>query len=234
MFERQLKATRAAAEVLLIALGILLGLMAESWLEQRGERAREREYLETLTIEFANVRDELASLVATENARIELGEDLIRVSLTGEELPGESILERLNDFHYYSFTVPPTVAVDQLIATGELSLISSSSVRQTLTRWHSRSQVDIGLVQELFMDHWSHVGREFWSSSMNMSDLYLANSERDLGIGTSASDQSRMFGTPEFRNWVAGRLMHSYDVNNIYINLLGIVESVQVELVAAQ
>ena len=77
----RLRAPRGIAEVLLIALGIVLGLSGEAWLEARGDRRLEAEYLNDLRQEFETSRAHLISVLEREETRQESGETLIRASL---------------------------------------------------------------------------------------------------------------------------------------------------------
>jgi len=55
--------SQAAGEAVLILSGVLVALAADAWWEERSERRQEREYLEALSSELAQMKSHVEGVV---------------------------------------------------------------------------------------------------------------------------------------------------------------------------
>jgi len=127
---------QAAGEGLLIFLGVVAALLGQAWWESRSEH-------EIVVEHLANVRDELeANLedfrVAARDHRSDAQRAALLSRLLREEVPAtrvDSVRALTIRLHAYTYVLPRTAALNNLLQSGELRLIEDQSLRIELSRY---------------------------------------------------------------------------------------------------
>ena len=124
-------ARRLVAEFFVIVLGVLVALGVDGWRQASEDRRLEREYLERLATDLArdtlmiNTRIELAS------SALAAGEAALAQLRAGRSLEG--LLDGPRPVLGSSAApIPNTATLDELKATGNLRMLTSSQVRQEI------------------------------------------------------------------------------------------------------
>ena len=133
--------TRLLAEALAIVMSILLAFAIDAAWDARGQRLRERSYLERLLTEFRDNRQDLIEDRADRD-RILAGFAYVLSATGAPELasPSEigSRLQNLSgNFRFYS---PSHAVLNELVASGDLGLLRSDSLRHALLRYDEEQQ----------------------------------------------------------------------------------------------
>lgn len=137
------------AELLVVALGVFIALLADGWREWANERGEERRALEALSTEFAETRASFDRRLALYSAREQAILVLLDV-IRGGDVPDSDSLDvlfgwsiRLGSFD------PPTGALNSIIASGGLQLITDLSLRSALAQW-PRALEDYNQVESVY------------------------------------------------------------------------------------
>lgn len=128
----------AIGEILLVVIGILIALQINNWNEISKERAKESGYLERLKEDILTDQQQFELNVEFYNQVFDYGNSAISYS-NGEDLGTTSKWEVLVAFFHASQIWPiiPTVSTyDELKSSGELSLIQSDDLRNSLSYYH--------------------------------------------------------------------------------------------------
>jgi hypothetical protein len=128
----------AIGEVILVMIGILLALQVNNWNQIRRERIKESGYLERLKENILSDQKQFDLNVDFYNQVFEYGNLAISYS-NGEGLGTTSNWEVLVAFFHASQIwpiIPTTSTYDELKSSGELSLIQSDNLRNSLSYYH--------------------------------------------------------------------------------------------------
>ena len=126
----------AIGEILLVMIGILLALQVNTWNEERKERNREQAILKNLQIEFRtninNVDDAYSSFYEAYLASVELLEVIGK-----EETINSSEVDSLIDIIINKTKSLDIItgALDEIVNTGALNLITDDKLREQLSNW---------------------------------------------------------------------------------------------------
>jgi len=142
---------KAAAEFLIIVVGVLVALAVDGWREDRVERGMEREYLERLLVDLQAgqdnlVEDGLQHLQGAEQNMRRVGPFL----RYGDPVPGDttSFIAALNGatqslFYRLAETYPNT-AFEELWSTGGFTLITDPGIRSAIISHYSLVEASSG------------------------------------------------------------------------------------------
>jgi uncharacterized membrane protein YidH (DUF202 family) len=130
---------RLLGELALITAGVLLALTADAAWDSRQERARERDYLQSLRTEMLAARAEFDGDVATRESHL-----AILDSLSGElrqrKAADSTVVTWLRAANTLSSVFfPPTAVFDDLVSSGNLRLIRSDGLRFALMEYAQHS-----------------------------------------------------------------------------------------------
>ena len=130
---------RLLGELALITAGVLLALMADAAWDSRQERAKERDYIQSLRGEMLSARAEFESDVATrESHRAVL--DSLASELFQRQAADSTVVAWLRVANTLSSVFfPPTAVFDDLVSSGNLRLIRSDSLRFALMEYAQHS-----------------------------------------------------------------------------------------------
>ncbi len=130
-----------AAEFVVVALGVAMGLAVDEWRQGRDDAEMELRYLRGLHDDLAADTAEIARLVGWTREREEAIEDAL-ASLTGSAPMPQDPVEALTAVGFALNQRPWNVqdaTFRQLLAQGDLGRISSPDLRQRLIAYHYRA-----------------------------------------------------------------------------------------------
>ena len=134
-----------ALEVVIVVVGVVIGFQVTAWGQDRADAAKERGYLEQISADLAET--ERAMSEADEGA---LGVEraiylLERAFYTPERPPRDSLLVWVGNAAFGAPRRPVLGTVEALVATGDLALIRTDSLRSALTEYleDAREEIDV-------------------------------------------------------------------------------------------
>lgn len=119
-------------ESVTIVLSILLALLLDAAWDYRGDRAREREYLDGLRVEFRASAEELALDEAARGVILDRVRRVVETARTGGTAPADSLAPWTASMLNYRFFTPAHAVLEDLTSSGNLGLIRSDSVRRLI------------------------------------------------------------------------------------------------------
>ena len=135
---------RMSAEFAVIVVGVLVALAVDQWASDRGDRRAEIEYLNALSVDLradsALFSDLLIPILdRAHNALIEIGPVVRRqVALPSDTLAFlRQVVASTGDF----MQLGVRTTFDELLSTGSLRLIESSSLRSTLASYYESKRL---------------------------------------------------------------------------------------------
>lgn len=188
---------RLAAELVVIVIGVWIALWAEGWVEERDDRAVETARLRALSENVDRTLERLRSEQDDIAGAAQALRELISLPDVGSEAADTrgALLYGL----LYAATFSPELDVyEDLKSSGELALLTNSTLRQALSSMDAAleevraAQQDMGTVQQLNFDRYL---------------LTRVDLRPILGPGLDLPDSARLptsdfefIGTVEFRN----------------------------------
>ena len=226
---------RLAIEGSTIVLSILVAFGIEAAWEERKERVREREAIEQLISEFEVVRDRLVSLDSVYEHGPFRGKAPLRelLGLMGSER-GAFSDARLDSLVASSLggiePELPDGALSAVVASGQLALIRSDSLRISLAEWmpHRETvQADAEGIGELTSDHLLPF---LWSQASVRAVDVNTRYHVELGFGPFDRDHWPLLQSRMFENLInerltileaaSGRLSEALDHAEVVLSLL--------------
>ena len=156
----------AIGEFLLIVAGILVALQIQNWNEGRLDRLKEAEYLRNLMVEMNGAKAEFLDDQTSHEAGMVALESLL-LQFDNRTASDTEIVDwsRLSLGATPMF-FPPSAVLDDLIASGNLQLISSSELRLAINTY-SQEKDRLRFVQEIRLEEVFNQTRPFLGSRMN-------------------------------------------------------------------
>lgn len=207
--------TRLLAEALAIVMSILLAFAIDAAWDARGQRLRERSYLERLLTEFRDNRQDLIEDRADRD-RILAGFAYVLSATGAPELasPSEigSRLQNLSgNFRFYS---PSHAVLNELVASGDLGLLRSDSLRHALLRYDEEQQRLAG-VEESEQAIQRIVVVPYLAAHIEVLPWLPPQQLDQLGISPTASQDPRTWlRDPAFQNMILLRWQRARTVQN--------------------
>ena len=123
-------------ELAIVVLGVVIGFQVTSWGQERTDRDREQEYLHQLVEELRET-ERLAGAVDSVMARHQYpaGDGLLRTMAASTRPPRDSVVTWLRALYAYAPVHPVLGTAEALIATGDLTLIRSDTLRTAITAY---------------------------------------------------------------------------------------------------
>ncbi|MDH3207858.1 MAG: hypothetical protein OEO79_14735 [Gemmatimonadota bacterium] len=220
---------RALVELVVIFVGILTALLADSWWEDRQARHREAEYLVSLAEDFAENETRLTSAISIADTSSAAAAALLAVGPGGTELTTDSLRTLFSRLRRLPTFEPVTKTYDNILGAGDILTLRDGPLRAELADFQSRLTL-MNVVQETqerqlvgiqlpyFITHLDFVG------TLNLRSDRL---EAPEVIPSHFTEARTVIGTREFRNWVAVRLEWSDDLRNQHVRVLARVKAVQ-------
>ncbi|WP_412069187.1 hypothetical protein [Rubrivirga sp. IMCC43871] len=134
-----------ALEVVIVVVGVVVGFQVTAWGAERADAAKEQGYLEQISADLAETERTMteadAGALGIERA-IYL---LERAFYTPERPPRDSLLRWVGNAAFGAPRRPVLGTVEALVATGDLALIRTDSLRSALTEYleDAREEIDV-------------------------------------------------------------------------------------------
>lgn len=175
--------SRIAAEGFAIVVSILLAFAIDAAWDVRGERVRERSYLERLRVEFRDNREDILQDRTDRERIIAEFAFILRATRAPEQAVPREIGSRLRNlsgnFRFYS---PSHAVLNEIISSGDLGLLRSDSLRHALLLYDEEHQRLAGVeaseqaVQRMVVVPYlaEHIEVLPWISSQDLENLGIA------------------------------------------------------------
>ncbi|WP_144607411.1 DUF6090 family protein [Algoriphagus algorifonticola] len=128
----------ALGEIVLVTIGILIALQINTWNELRKDSNKEKLILQSLHSEFEGNKEKIQASIQHHEAILGCTKDLMKLfklpdsTLKTHNL--DSLIERSLDIRDLSTSQS---AIEDLISSGNLNLISSENLRKLIFEWNS-------------------------------------------------------------------------------------------------
>lgn len=163
---------RILAEGGAILLSILLAFWIDAWWDDRADGQQERALLNALLQDFQATRNEFETISVNHKKVFGSMEQILYWAEAGS-VPEDDRLEvdvRLSNVFYTPTFDPPMGAVDTILASGRLDLLSNATLVTELTRWSSMVE-DLNQREEAAANHFYQTIYPYLSANLNIQDL---------------------------------------------------------------
>lgn len=206
---------RRAADRLLegsvIVLSILVAFGLDAWWDHTKRRTAENDHLEALLIDFEETRVVLQETIEHGERVIEHTEFLSAACGAAEPPPPETMDRRLFELMGLPTFEPVVGAYEELIAAGNLRLITDDELRSALAGWGSNLR-SYETREQWATDQWNLVNAPFLLQQTSLAQLIPDGVlGGDPGI-PFPKDHSELLADPYFHNLVVYRWIAAKDV----------------------
>lgn len=190
-----------ALDFFIVVVGILIAFQITNWSESRQDRERERQIIVRLHTDFqllGNGVDERIEFLESISDGINEFEQLII------DYPENVGLGRIQNFFETSFTLPNTVGhsdtYEQLVASGDMNLLTSDTLRAELV---SHASLTNGFIhQDRAVREWS---RPYFTSLVRLRSL-IETMPLDEAVSEAGSKADLIIAADMYQNIFAGQL----------------------------
>ena len=194
------KWTAVALDFLIVVVGVFVGLQVTNWNDARADRETERVILDRLNSDFVQIIETVDSYLATVEAA-QSGADALLDAAANGTLPAdtEDLCALMSPPRAFRPAPPPSATYEQLVANGDMRLITDEPLRLALAEFESqRSQHVVRF--EMSMATTLALSRPFWTA-VDICDASLRATDGRLAVRVAEIVQS-----PEFAGAVSGIL----------------------------
>lgn len=129
----------ALGEILLVVLGILIAIQINSWYSDKADRKQERIYLEQYKNDLETNLVELDRVISKQERTIESADLLYDVYKGRKEVqPYLSLQYNIIDMANYTICMSEEGTINDILGSGNLSLIQNDSLRKSIVGWSHR------------------------------------------------------------------------------------------------
>ncbi|WP_412067261.1 hypothetical protein [Rubrivirga sp. IMCC43871] len=154
-------------EVLIVVIGVVIGFQVTAWGQARADRARGLDHLGQLAADLCETERQILTTDSLLGPRDRDHVRLVHAFLLADRPPEDSVFAWLRSAGRLEEYSPVTGAAEALVATGDLRLIPSDSLRTAIVRYLALVDVDTRRtlsVTELWMDQIVAFGSRYdWS-----------------------------------------------------------------------
>ena len=199
---REIPWPRIFAEGGAILLSILLAFWIDAWWDDRANDQQERALLNALLQDFLGARDEFEAISAGHEKVFDSMEQILYWAEAGSVAEDEwaDVDVRLSNVFYRPKFDPPMGAVDTILASGRLDLLSNPILVTELTRWNSLG-AELNEQENAAANHFYQTVYPYLSANLNIQDL-----DKDIpypgGVPwpQQPADAYTLVGSREFHN----------------------------------
>lgn len=127
----------ALGEIVLVTIGILIALQINTWNEQRKDTNREKLILQSLHSEFIGNKEKIQASIELHEAILGTTKELMKLFKQPDSILKtynlDSLMERSISYRDISTSQS---AIEDLISSGNLNLISSENLRKLIFEWN--------------------------------------------------------------------------------------------------
>ncbi len=169
---REIPWPRIFAEGGAILVSILLAFWIDAWWDDRSDEHQERALLNALLQDFQAARVQFEEISAYHKNVFGSMEQLLFWTEAGS-VPENSRADVdiiLSNVFYTPTFDPPMGAVDTILASGRLDLLSNPTLITELTRWSSRVE-DLNQRETVAINHFYQTFYPYLSANLNIQDM---------------------------------------------------------------
>ncbi|WP_428408921.1 DUF6090 family protein [Hyphococcus sp.] len=192
--------TAIALDFVIVVVGVFIGIQVSNWNAARADRETERIILSRLKSDFSQiVETEQHYLQIVERA--EAGALALLDNATSDKLPEdtESLCAAMNPPRAFRPAPPPSATYEQLVANGDMRLITDEPLRLALAEFESQRNQHV-IFFDMAMATSLTLAQPFWHA-VDICDAALRASEDRF-----AKRVGEMVASPEFAGAVSGLL----------------------------
>jgi hypothetical protein len=201
---------QAVAEVLLLAIGVGLALLADNWWQERQERVEEQAYLVELHADFTATRNELARTLGEARGTRDHVISFLEI-LSGD--PGSvsvDSLVKMVEPSFWWWGIDPVLATYQdMVNSGDLRLIQNGELRVAMAGFLSFLET-IENLNDASLLEWKDLQAPFMIDRLVVTSTYEGYGERDFPESRHEADPSA-FWDGELENILAIKLINLED-----------------------
>ena len=200
---------------MVIFIGILGALFADSWWEQRETLSREARYLEDLTADFTESRARLDEQIGRSEAIIEAALMLLAFeSQSSARLVGtDSLTSLLHELQWLPTFEPVNKTYANILGAGELLTLRDRELRASLANFQARLAL-MSVVQETQERQYVSLFQPYVMEHLDYLAISKLPSDVSLPTARDAESIYGVVGSREFRNWIFARLDWAHDIRN--------------------
>ncbi|WP_375206296.1 hypothetical protein [Hyphococcus sp.] len=192
--------TAVALDFIIVVVGVFIGIQVSNWNAARADRETERVILERLRSDFVQIVETESHYLETVEAAASGAEALLDAA-ANDRLPAEtaSLCKLMASPRAFRPPPPPSATYEQLVANGDMRLITDETLRLELAEFESqRSQhsVSFGTAMATVLA----LSRTFWTA-VDICDASLRAPDSRFGMRVS-----EIVASPEFAGAVSGIL----------------------------
>ena len=140
-------ALRLGAELAVVALGVFLGLAADSWRNSQADRVREAAYVRALRSDVASAMAKLDEASRLDSIYAEQSQATLGL-LRSDTVPANNAWIQGLGFQYAPLSLP-SGTVQALIQTGDLGLLRSDSLRSAVLELSASLEANLGYIRDV-------------------------------------------------------------------------------------
>ncbi len=134
-------------ELVIVVVGVLIALAADSWREGRQDRARALSYVQALESELITARAELLDAVRETEAMADSAASFYRGLRPLADGPDE---RGLGGLYWPELPVVPTATIDALLLSGDINLLPDAGARSVLINERSAIEMQVATLERLY------------------------------------------------------------------------------------
>lgn len=134
-------------ELLIVVVGVLIALAADSWRQERQDQARALSYVQALASELTTARAELLDAVNETEAMRDSASSFYQGL---RQDPGSPDDRRLGDLYWPELPVVPTGTIDALLLSGDINLLPDPEARSVLINERSAIEMQVATLDRLY------------------------------------------------------------------------------------
>jgi len=123
-------------DVIVVIVGIFLGMQVTEWNESNKNQFKEEMVLQRLLVEFQEAEIYLSDVIQDTGNKLESNKKLVNLLRNSGEIDNEEFKGIVGKTSGYSIPLKGSVTYAELVASGELNLLSSDELRTALVSHH--------------------------------------------------------------------------------------------------
>jgi len=184
-------------EFVIVVVGIIVGLQANEWAQERQDRKQELASLERLFLESQNAFELLDENVQRKLRMNQMRRKAVQFSDSDSPVPENELPLKIgiNTLPFFPAAVPVSLAYDELRSSGQMQLIKSAELRDQIAEFHSNlaffNQRQEGIVDQsdwFFKVYQRHVTWDY-NPEASTTDILLSTYDWE----TLRADEEFMF-----------------------------------------
>ncbi len=199
--------TYAIGEIVLITIGILLALQLNNWNKDIKEREQEAVLLKKLHSEFVTNHANLQSTIGqVETVLNKMNHFLTLMGPEPATVEDNLIHDYMATYYWLPRYSPVRVVFDVSLNSGEINLITNSTLQENLRQWVAHLESNDALVASI-ANHQNNLSNEWLGIHSWKSSIALTGEMEGVGPSNFPFDQQKFLSLPTLEHAVAMKLI---------------------------